>query len=106
MVPEWSSRYLHLNPVRGQALGLGKTERARRWQRVGRTSPTEEIRLQLELLKSYPWSSYRAHMGLEQKPEWLTCKRVWESFGQGRFAAPSAVAQPGRRFRRKCHATL
>jgi len=41
------SRYLHLNPVRGVALGQG--------------TPIERR----ELLREYRWSSYRAYAGLE-----------------------------------------
>ena len=76
------SRYLHLNPVRVQGLGLGKRERIRRRQRVGRQSIHEEVQQRLELLEAYPWSSYRAYAGLEEKPECLTCARIWKSIGR------------------------
>lgn len=42
------SRYIHLNPVRGAALGRGTPEERRK------------------RLRAYPWSSYRGYAGLEK----------------------------------------
>ena len=70
------SRYLHLNPVRVQGLGLGKRERIRRRQRVGRQSIHEEVQQRLELLEAYPWSSYRAYAGYVPAPKWLTTEAI------------------------------
>ena len=70
------SRYLHLNPVRIQALGLSKTQRQA--QRVG-LSPApsaEEVRRRMEILRQYRWSSYRAYVGLAGAPGWLECETV------------------------------
>lgn len=85
---EWAlelSRYLHLNPVRIQALSLSKAHRQA--QRVG-LSPAprvEEVRRRMELLRHYRWSSYRAYIGRVQAPEWLECETVL-GMGGGRKA--------------------
>ncbi len=82
---EWAlalSRYVHLNPVRVQALGLDKEDRAA--QRVG-LSPAPDaarVRERIALLRGYRWSSYRACLGLEPTPEWLECRTVL-GFGGG-----------------------
>ena len=34
-----------------------------------------------ELVHRYPWSSYRAYVGLERAPAWLSCDRVRELVG-------------------------
>jgi putative transposase len=76
---EWAlglSRYVHLNPVRIQALGLSRTDR--HGQRVG-LSPApngEEVRRRVAILRQYRWSSYRAYIGLGRVPEWLECQTV------------------------------
>ena len=76
---EWGlalSRYVHLNPVRVQALGLSKADR--RSQRVG-LSPAPDVaraRERIGRLRSYRWSSYRAYIGLERAPQWLECQSV------------------------------
>jgi putative transposase len=76
---EWGlalSRYVHLNPVRIQRLGLSK--RDRQAQRVG-LSPApdrEKVRKRIAVLRGYRWSSYRAYIGLGRAPEWLECQTV------------------------------
>ena len=74
------SRYLHLNPIRVEGLGLDKAGRAR--QRVGKVSSGQEIRERLDRLRSYPWSSYPAYVGREPKPVWLTCERIWRTLDE------------------------
>ena len=72
------SVYIHLNPVRIKALGLGKEDRAR--ERAGLPSPgpeTETVRARLARLRGYRWSSYQAYAGYAARPEWLTCERLW-----------------------------
>ena len=64
------SRYLHLNPVRVQALGLGKVNRGRSRQGVNDAPTSEIVRQRKELLRGYRWSSYRAYIGLEREREW------------------------------------
>ena len=67
------SRYVHLNPVRVGALGLGKKQRAA--SRAGARSRPKppQVRERLELLRRYRWSSYRAYIGSARRPEWLEC---------------------------------
>jgi putative transposase len=77
------SRYVHLNPVRTARMGLDK--RARQADRLGaRGRPdTEQVRQRVQQLRKYRWSSYRAYVGLEKAPEWLTCRVVLEMGGPG-----------------------
>ena len=70
-----ASEYLHLNPVRTSAMGLGK--QANKAERQGLVEPTdEEVSKRLDKLRKYEWSSYRAYAGYEQAPEWLITKRM------------------------------
>lgn len=57
------SRYIHLNPVRGKQVGA---------------LPVEE---KLKRLHDFPWSSYRAMIGLDPVPEWLRAGEVPQGFG-------------------------
>jgi putative transposase len=77
------SRYLHLNPVRIQALGLGKG--ARQADRIGAgAKPTSAIvKERIARLRNHRWSSYRAYVGLEARPEWLECGGVLKKIGRG-----------------------
>lgn len=68
------SRYVHLNPVRVKALGLDKRES--RAVRLGKKSEEGLVEKRLEVLKGYRWSSYRAYVGLEKAPGWLTMEFV------------------------------
>lgn len=81
---EWGlglSRYLHLNPVRVAALGQSKAQRRQSRQGIkGRPDPAQ-LRQRLAVLRQYRWSSYRAYIGLEQEPEWLTTEDVLELGG-------------------------
>ena len=75
------SRYVHLNPVRVGALGLGKAQRQR--MRVGaRGVPNARVmRERIRRLRSNRWGSYRAYAGLGERPEWLTCEVILELLG-------------------------
>ncbi len=83
---EWAlalSRYVHLNPIRIQRLGLSKA--SRQAQRVG-LSPApkaNEVRHRIAILRQYRWSSYRACIGLGRVPEWLECQSVLRCLGRG-----------------------
>src|SRR5881296_2478575 len=70
------SRYLHLNPVRLRRLGLGKAE-VQRSRSVGveELSP-EQVRERVQVLRRYPWSSYRGYIGSAKAPAWLTMVEV------------------------------
>ena len=72
------ARYVHLNPVRIKALGLGKEERSRERSGMLPEAPKPELILKrLEVLRSHRWSSYRAYAGYVQKPSWLCCDELW-----------------------------
>ena len=71
------SVYIHLNPVRIKALGLGKEDRKR--DRAGflpKDPPREQVLARLAKLRGHPWSSYPAYAGYVSKPEWLTCETL------------------------------
>ena len=73
------SVYIHLNPVRIKALGLGKEDRKR--EKAGflpKEPPRERVLARLAKLRSHRWSSYPAYAGYAPKPEWLTCEAVWK----------------------------
>ena len=77
------SRYLHLNPVRVAALGLGKTDRRRDAAGVGARPAGAEVRARLERLRGYRWSSWRAYGGWDETPPWLWRQTIL-SLGGGR----------------------
>jgi putative transposase len=79
-------RYVHLNPVRVSALGLGKQERAAQASGAGEASTAELVRQRLVVLREYRWSSYRAYAGYEPEPEWLVTELVGSLSG-GRTTA-------------------
>ncbi len=65
-----SSEYLHLNPVRTKAMGLGK--RDNKIESRGLREPSsQQIKQRLEKLRKYQWSSYGAYAGYAPKPKWL-----------------------------------
>jgi len=65
-----ASAYVHLNPVRVSALGLGKT--ANRAESLGLTVPDRAmLRRRLEILRAFRWSSFRAYAGYTRAPAWL-----------------------------------
>jgi len=74
------NRYIHLNPVRLESLKLGKQRQAE--IRRGIEDPADEdvVRRRLELLRSYPWSSYRAYAGYIKGPAQLQKADVLGSF--------------------------
>lgn len=66
-----ASLYVHLNPVRVAALGLGKSARAAERRGVLPPPTPDELTARLRALRSFPWSSYRALVGLTARPAWL-----------------------------------
>lgn len=65
------ARYLHLNPVRVDGLGLGKEDQ-RRARVLGCADPGRElVQRRLQRLAGYAWSSWRVYGGGEPKPDWL-----------------------------------
>ena len=76
---EWAlalSRYLHLNPVRVQALGLSRRDRQARHQGLSAAPNEEQVRERMRRLRAYQWSSYRSYIGYEPVPMWLECKTM------------------------------
>jgi REP element-mobilizing transposase RayT len=82
------SRYVHLNPVRTDRLGLGKSARAA--MRAGGASKPDikQIQARITLLRQYRWSSYRAYIASGPAPLWLTLRELYGPHQhQGRLAA-------------------
>jgi len=66
------ARYLHLNPVRLQGLGLGKVEQQRARVADIEDPGSAAVQERLRVLAEYPWSSWRVYNGAERRPAWLT----------------------------------
>jgi len=70
-----ASAYLHLNPVRVSALGLGKA--ANKAESIGLVKPDgNKIRERLRVLREHRWSSYRAYGNYAAVPEWLVTAEI------------------------------
>ena len=70
--------YVHLNPVRIKALGLGKEERSREKKGMLPEEPKPKVVLErLDVLRKHRWSSYPAYAGYVEKPSWLHCEELW-----------------------------
>jgi hypothetical protein len=70
--------YIHLNPVRIKALGLGKKDRKRDKAGMLPKEPDADLILKrLETLRKHRWSSYPAYAGYVDVPEWLNCEELW-----------------------------
>ena len=81
--------YIHLNPVRIKALGLGKEERSREKAGMLPEEPKPEAVLaRLETLRSHRWSSYPAYAGYVGKPSWLHCDELWRRGCERKGADP------------------
>jgi len=65
------ARYVHLNPVRIQGLGLGKADQQRAKLAACPDPGRELVRRRVETLRNYRWSSWRVYAGLEAAPGWL-----------------------------------
>jgi hypothetical protein len=73
---EWAlacSAYIHLNPVRIQALGLDKASRIQANMGAGLDPTLALDKERLRRLRSYAWSSYPSYAGRAKVPVWLTC---------------------------------
>jgi putative transposase len=85
------ARYMHLNPVRIDGLGLGKTDQ-RRARVLGCENPGRElVKRRLEKLREYRWSSWRAYAGAETAPDWLETGVIARGCG-GRSRAEQRAA--------------
>ena len=77
------SIYIHLNPIRVSALGLGKNDKKAEGQ--GWKQPNkEQIQARLKTLRDYKWSSYSVYAGYAIKPKWLVCDELWQMGKIGR----------------------
>lgn len=65
------ARYLHLNPVRTAALGLGKPEQARAKAAAIPDPGVDLVARRLATLEAYPWSSWQVYGGREPEMKWL-----------------------------------
>ncbi|MBZ5536045.1 MAG: transposase [Acidobacteriia bacterium] len=75
------SRYLHLNPIRVQRWGLGKSAERLRKRGFAVAARGQEIQARIEELRAYRWSSYRAYVGRETAPAWLQCRSFLKRVG-------------------------
>ena len=74
------SAYVHLNPVRVSALGLGKA--ANKAESLGLVKPdVEQVRKRLRVLREHRWSSYRAYGNYTAFPEWLVTRELLDRAG-------------------------
>ena len=65
-----ASVYIHLNPIRTQGYGLGKS--ANKAEAMGWVEPNrEQLKGRLKALRQFQWSSFRAYAGYSKTPEWL-----------------------------------
>jgi hypothetical protein len=65
------ARYVHLNPVMIEGLGLGKAEQRRAKVLASADPGAALVGRRLALLHGYPWSSWRVYSGADPKPAWL-----------------------------------
>lgn len=74
--------YVHLNPVRLQAAGLGKAARQAEQQGWLPAPRPAEIARRLQFLRRWRWSSYRAYAGYEPAAPWLSLELL-DRMGKG-----------------------
>lgn len=84
--------YVHLNPVRTAATGLGKSSRSAERAGVTEAPTTEKVTERRKRLRGYRWSSYPAYAGDAKAPDWLTLTEVYER-------TPGSSGDPRRRYR-------
>ena len=65
------ARYVHLNPVRVAALGLGKRDRSAARQGLAKPPAPGLVGQRLSLLHEFRWSSFRAYAGYGAPTSWL-----------------------------------
>lgn len=70
------SRYVHLNPVRVGRYALDKAARQQSRAGAGNAPERSLVQQRLAFLRQYPWSSYRACVGLANAPAWLQPQRI------------------------------
>lgn len=75
------SAYIHLNPVRTGRFGLSKTDRQHDRAGVGAAPAAEQVKVRIDTLRAYRWSSYRAYCGPAGAPAWLEAAEVLSKGG-------------------------
>jgi putative transposase len=86
-----ASIYIHLNPIRTKAEGLGKA--SNRAEAMGLTPiDSDVVKRRLKKLRAFRWSSYGAYAGYGLAPEWLTTGVLLER-GGGRKGYRKRVQQ-------------
>ena len=70
------SRYVHLNPVRVERLGLDKAAQHRSRAALGGTPDAGMVARRIGELRRHQWSSYPAYAGFQPPPPWLECATV------------------------------
>jgi len=75
------ARYMHLNPVRLDGLGLDKAAQQRAKVLACPDPGAELIRRRLDQLQNYQWSSWRVYSGAEPAPTWMETAIVAEGCG-------------------------
>ena len=88
------SRYIHLNPVRVRRLGLDKAAQQRSRDGFGQKPDAHQVHERLVRLRGYPWSSYRAYVGRQRPPEWLTTTTVLDKRTSNTWNRQCATACP------------
>ena len=104
------SQYVHLNPVRLRRLGLDKAAQARAKAGIAPAGSGNEpgadaklVAERLERLRGYRWSSYRAYVGLAERPGWLVTELVLGMTGGG---GARVLQEQQRRYRADCEAAV
>ena len=75
-----ASVYVHLNPIRTKAQGLGKGAKRAESHGLARID-REAVKRRLKKLRKWRWSSYGAYVGYGPAPEWLTTKVLLDRAG-------------------------
>lgn len=88
------SRYLHLNPVRVQGLGLDKKSQKIARAGLSQKPSPELIAQRIDTLRRHRWSSYPAYAGWQASPPWLQTATILGYLGTG----PGKVQQAYRNY--------
>jgi REP element-mobilizing transposase RayT len=79
-----ASVYIHLNPIRTEGYGLGKS--ANKAEAMGWVEPDrEQLKRRLKALRQFQWSSFRAYAGYSRKPEWLVTDELTKRGGRQEY---------------------
>ena len=85
--------YVHLNPVRVLAHGLGKAERQAEQKGLLPPPTREQVTARLTCLRTHRWSSYPAYAGYAPAPPWLDVGDILARVGGARGCGPRAYRE-------------